>query len=449
MSVSEASSGPASSRRVTAFRCPEPNVRDPRNDDELINQFPLLIPQTEDEELRRVFVGQYSILMGELIRFRELLRKMAAARRQSRRAAKSREFDREALFRGVHDYYAQSYGLKRENLDRDMRMLSDGIVSARDTIAFILKEYFPRRMHRRLEMTTEVASSHDPIELILECAVQGMDIQSRTRRFEARRQLTFAQIEFELQLNGAGRQDLMRDVGWFADVCDDGYFVKKESEQRTVIALLNAEDENRVKKFQIHLSRDPVSRTPSSPNEYVVPLNVRFIPSSAGPIPVYLETRIKEHIPIKLIKKRQRRHETLTDLCGAKFVFFDEGRELMAGVERIRRTIARAPGCVSGEASNIARAGQVDPKNVHSSEEYRARKWDVRLNNRHFELQFMYLPYYLNEQVSHGKDNHPLYKLSQYLDLVFPVLFPSDLYGLDWHSQVLREELWNYQLTRI
>jgi hypothetical protein len=451
MSVADSVSGPISSvPRSEHFACPPPKVKDPREDEQLINQFPLLIPQPEDAKSRRDFQEQYSILMGESIRFRELLAVMSQARRLGKHDKEHGE--RERMLHAIHGYYAPNYGLSSKNVEHDARMLADAIVASRETIRFVLHEYFPLRLRKRLEMTTEVGSALHPVDLILECAGSGKDIHSRLRHYEARRQLTFAQIEFELQLSGAGSDALNSDLGWFVDACDEHYFLKQKSDQLTVIADLDPQDEYRVKRFEVCSSRDESSRLLPTRERFVVPLNVRFIPplhKGDPPIPVYFETRTKKHIPLKLIKKRQRRHESISDSCGAKFIFFDEDRDLVAGVKRIRRTIARAPGCISGEASNIARAGQIDASNAHSSTEYRARKWDVRIRNRHFELQFMYLPFYLNEQVSHGSDNHPLYKLSQYLDLLFPVIFPTELYGLDWANMELRQELWNYQLARI
>jgi hypothetical protein len=109
----------------------------------------------------------------------------------------------------------------------------------------------------------------------------------------------------------------------------------------------------------------------------------------------------------------------------------------------------RAPGSVSGEASNASRAGVLDPSNAYSSQEYRARKFDVRLRNRIFELQFMYLPMWVNEMVAHGRDNHPLYKLFQYQHRLFPDMFPTELYGLDWRDPALRQVLRNLQIAKI
>jgi hypothetical protein len=118
------------------------------------------------------------------------------------------------------------------------------------------------------------------------------------------------------------------------------------------------------------------------------------------------------------------------------------------GIELLRRVLVRVPGSVSGEASNAWRAGVVDPSNAHSSEQYRASKYDVRLRNLICELTFMIMPIWLNELVAHGRDNHRLYKLFQYLETVFPVLFPPELYGIDWRDEDVRRLLWEYQLAK-
>ncbi|MCI0479166.1 hypothetical protein L0Y59_01340 [Candidatus Uhrbacteria bacterium] len=436
------------------MKCPKPHLVDPRDDDELVNQFPNLIVRPEDPAERRRFEDRFSVIKGESIRFRELL--IHLLRHRARLRSGDREDDmaseaalKEAVRDALHAYYADTYRLSTEHAARDAVFFADALNAARETVAFLLEEYFPLRLRKGLELDSRVAGEHDPLALLLLCAEGGSDVLTRIRRFEAQRQLTLAQMEFELRVDHGDPQKLDDDLAWLARLCDRRFFLPDRSEQAVVVADLDPCNANRVKDFRLVSRSDEASRVVPTPERVVLPLDLRYIRVNGSAVPVYFEARVKRHVTLKLISKRRRHHESLTDVTGAKFVFFEEDTDLMAGIDQIRRILVRAPGSVSGEASNARRAGVLDPSNIHSSKQYRAWKFDVRLRNRIFELQFMYLPFFVNEMVAHGRDNHQLYKLGSYLDRVFPVLFPTELYGLDWRDEAFRQELWNFQIAKI
>jgi hypothetical protein len=146
-------------------------------------------------------------------------------------------------------------------------------------------------------------------------------------------------------------------------------------------------------------------------------LDVRLL---KGGTPVFFDSRIKKHQSLKRVRKSEPRHHQLDDLCGVKFVFFNE-RDLLAGVDRIRQTLARYPGCVFGE--------------------YRAMKFNILLFGRYYEVQVMFIEDWINEQASHGSENHKLYKLRKYMDTLFPRMWPQVIYGVDWKDPALRRRL--------
>ena len=435
------------------MKCPPPNFVDPEDDHDLINQFPNLIVRPEDPEEQRRFEDRISVIKGESIRFWELLRYLTRQRSRCKGPWDDEE-SRDAALKiatrdALHEYYADTYRLSADNIERDASFFADSVNAARETMSFLLDEYFPLRLRKGLEMDSRVAGAHDPYALIRQCAGGGSDIIARIRRFEARRQLTLAQIEFELRVDHGDPQKLDDDMAWFAQKCDQVFFLPNRSEQVVIVADLDPANAYRVKEFKVIPRSDPESRVIPTPERVVLPLDVRYFRANGRTFRVYFEARIKQRVTLKLIAKRNRHHESLTDLPGAKFVFFDEETELMAGINQLRRVLVRAPGSVSGEASNTSRAGALDPTNAYSSQEYRARKFDVRLRNRVFELQFMYLPIWVNEMVSHGRDNHQLYRISKYLDRVLPVLLPKKLYGIDWRDPGIRQELWDLQIAKI
>ncbi|MBU2613524.1 hypothetical protein KJ925_03665 [Patescibacteria group bacterium] len=427
---------------------PPPGFLDPNDDSELINQFPNLIDLPDDLERRSYLENRYSVIRGESVRFRSLWRHLHLVRGRAVRAGRAgelAEITRDAL----HTFYRDTYALRPGDVVRDAALFADAGNAARETISFLLNEYFPLHLRKGLEMDSRVAGTHDLFALLDLCATRGSNDIARRRRFEARRQLTLAQIEFEMRVDHGDPQQLDDDIEWLVQTLDRRFFMPERSEQVVIVAELDPENAYRTKSFEVIPSAKAVSRVTPTPTRFVLPLEIRFFEVDGREIPVYFEARAKQRAALKLIAKRNRHHEILTDLRGAMAVFFDEEHDLMAGIDKFRRVLVRAPGSVSGEASNASRAGVLDPTNMHSSGEYRARKFDVRIRNRGFELQFKYLPFFVNEMVSHGRDNHQLYRVSKYLDLVFPVLFPTKRYGLDWRDSTLRQQLRDLQIAKI
>lgn len=433
--------------------CPPPNVIDPDQDELLIGQFPTLIALPLDPKKRQRLLD-YSILFGEQIRYGELMHDVLRAESNAARTcfgspAEKMEVRREAGRRAFHRSFADTYDLSETNYARDMALFVDSMRAARQMIRQLLEVYFHKTQQFSLGMCSEVDAACDPVDLLRLCRTRGRDSISRIRQFEAQRQLTLAQAEFELRLNHCAPERLDKDRLRFVHLLEERYFEPKQSDQVTVLAELNPENGYRVQSFRVISRNDPEAQTAPTRTRAVIHLDVRMIKVGGREIRVYFDSRSKENIPIKLILKRERYHETLTDLNGVKLVFFDLTNDLMDGVRHMRQRIVRVPGSVSGEASNAMRAGVVDPSNRYSSEEYRATKYNVRIFNRIVEFQFMYLPDWINELLARERENHSLYKLLGYLDRVFPVLFPTEWFHLDWRDPKLRQALWDLQIAKL
>ena len=435
-------------------KCPPANFLDPRDDKDLIGKFPSLVLGPPSPREYRRFLANTSIFLGEHIRYRELMRHLERAQRNAvsspTLSSECRaDVEREIGWRALHEYFAEAYGLTSETYERDMTWFVESIRAARRTIDYLLDTFFPMRLQMCLEMISEVEATSDPVQLLQLCRTRGSDSISRIQRFEARRQLTLALMEFEMRLSGRGAEQLDADRIRLVRMLEQRYFESQRSEQVAVIAELDPDNNYRVKSFRVVSRNDNEARIAPTPTRVVIPLDVRIIRCRGRDIRVYFDSRSKQHIPIKLILKRRRYHEVITDMNGYSFVFFDEEHDLADGVRYLREQIVRVPGMVSSEASNAKRAGVVDPGNPFSSSEYRATKYDVRFFGWSVEMRFMYFTYWANELFSNGPGNHLLYKLYGNLDRVFPVLFPTELFPLDWRDPELRQTLWDFQRSRL
>jgi hypothetical protein len=412
-------------------------------DDDFLQHFPNVAAEPD---------ANHSITIGERVRFQELLKALARARSVARRDHQGPvelldRAERLAGGKALHAYYSKTYRLNAADFERDSAQAVASVKDAQLCIERVNEQYFTEPHRLRLAMTSDVESEQDPVELIRLCGMRGDDILSRRTRFEARRQLTLAQLCFEMRRNGDSPDELDRDMAEFDGELKRSYFHRGKSESVHIVAELDPESEYRVKRVETFRSPPPEQVGHSTASRIILHPDVRFLRLRRGDIPVYYETRVKRDATLKLFRKSQRITQTLTDLLGAKFVFFKE-QDLLDGVDHMRHTIARVPGTVFGEKSNISEAGVLDHENESSASEFRAWKYILLLFGRWFELQFMLLKDWINERCSRGRENHVLYKLGSSLSKLFPKLFPSPFY-LDWNDPELHAQLRRLQLAKI
>lgn len=429
-------------------------LRKANTEDVFLNQFPNLVPRIEQGysvfSLGTEKHDQRSILIGERVRFANLLKELATARTTARLTSSDEAYIREAALRAMHSYYRNAYGLKKENFAQDLEWFVSSIKYARRLLEDLLKNFFPKPYQKQLEMTSDVESENDPLRLLRLCCGVGSDVLSERKRFEARRLLTLAQLLFESRLFGNSSDDLDRDMSRFDDDLKKHFFLPRKSASFKIVAMLSPQDAYRVRPNGLVVtplgSRD--THLHSTAERRVLTTDMRFIYTNGQEIPVYYETRVKYDAVWKLLRKSQRHTSTLGDLCGVQFVFRTE-QELLAGVDHFRRATVREPGCYFGDVSNMARAGVADENNLHSAAEYRARKYFGYKFGRIFEIQIKLLRDWMNELFSRGDENHNLYRLRTYQDDLFPRLFPTSLYHLDWQDRHLRKTLVDLQLAKI
>ncbi|MFZ2804610.1 MAG: hypothetical protein WA001_05305 [Patescibacteria group bacterium] len=410
--------------------------------EDFYQHYPNLLPEPDDT---------HSITHGERVRFQVFLKAIAVARNAAWRgwdgpAESFAAHESAASWRAVYEFYRKTYRLDPAEYETHCAWFAASVKDAHACIRRTIQECFTEPHRLRLLMTSDVESEQDPFELLRLCCMPGADILSRRTRFEARRQLTLAQLYFEMRLHGDAPDDLDRDMAEFDHELKRHFFVPGKSDSFRIVAELNPEDLFRVKSHDVSRNEN-VPDGHSTEERLVLYPDVRFFRVARGHIPVYYEMRVKADAPLKLLRKNQRDTRSLTDLLGAKFVFFCE-QDLLDGVDLMRRKLVCVPGTVFGEASNISHAGVLDSANTSSASEFRAWKYNVSLFGRFFELQFMLAPDWINERCSRGRENHALYKLDTNCTKLFPKLFPAPFY-LDWDDAELREQLHRLQLARI
>jgi hypothetical protein len=160
-------------------------------------------------------------------------------------------------------------------------------------------------------------------------------------------------------------------------------------------------------------------------------------------VEVFFFNRSKKNIAVKQVSKLIRFLELTGIGDGIAMKFVVDKDRLNHVVRHVRQVLARCPGQVCDQGSSIGyRLGQerLDPRNRHSSKYYEAMKFNLRLWDRIYEMQFVPVVTWINEQCSHTEVNHGIYKVTKLIDLVYPMLFPEPLVLVPWHQTTLRRQ---------
>ncbi len=413
------------------------------DDRKFLNTHPQLIPLPTDIKQRRALLDQHSVLRGEAVRNRLLLDALAG-------------LEGEQALHALHVYYRRAYDLSEANYDRDRQYMLAAMQTAHDAHAKLLGAFLTKRELVHLQMISDVATANNPVDLLrisTRAARQVIrnphDAISSRIAFEGARLLRMTQLEFEASLYGLSREGLTGSMRSFTSALEDMFFEPKHSERYMVEVDLDPKNAFRVSgKPRVRGRNDPIGSRNNGYERISFPFDVRFVLVRGRSIPVFYDSRVKEALSLKLLRKEERDPRSLHDLCGAKFVFFTQ-QDLEAAVSALRNAVVRYPGCVFGEASSLERSGVLDAENTSSADEFRAWKFNILFGGRYFELQFMLVGDWVNEWASHGKENHDLYKLRAYLEHLFPRLWPQEIYDIDWTDPGLGQRLHESMLHRI
>lgn len=426
-----------------------------------LNMHPAMWPLPAEREALKALLHRHSVLKGEVVRASFLLshikRAEVRALHEEKNAVDRDDRVHRAKRLAFYDYFRDAYGLEagREAWYGDL--LRDAFIDANEAVTALQKDYLPTQVGRNLVMISDVSTEQDPVrmfELIVHArrklARNPSDVISQRIAFEASRQSRLAQLQFEGCLYGMSSESLKADMKKFVSTLEDKFFAPEKSERVFLEADLDRRNKYRVSGTPHRRQPHEVSRPPQPGfTRYQTHLDARvFLGKGGREIPIYFDNRTKVRLFWKLLSKSERDPRTLGDGCAAYFVFFNE-EDLLEGVECIRRGAARYLGCVFGEASSISRAGVLDPGNAHSSNEYRAMKFNILLFGKVYELQLMLISDYINMTASHGPENHDLYKLRIYTRDLFPRVWPQSIYGLDWKDPVLARRLRHMVYSRI
>jgi hypothetical protein len=407
------------------------------------------------------YIRHNSVLVGELKRFRGMrnaLKEAKAAVPQDMPKAEYAEAVSEAQDKALYDLYNEKYSLDNIGFEEARALMHTAISNIHTHLNKILQEFFTINRRNQLEFDDKVLTARSMPQLIeLMSGKHGTGIISRRIPFEARIVAVLAQLEFESLIGTHNPDTLYRIRTDLINHLEKDVFEESESASVVVVAKLDPDNHYRVKQHEDgtydidwFYEDDPKANQHTSETVYIECLNVRIMKKNGHAILIHSKTRPKDRIFAKQLRKNQRKPEQVTDLSGLTMVLLNNNlidEEFLAN--RLRATVVNCPGLVSAQQSNAKRAGAIDEGNPFSSDTRRGEKYEFFWGGIWHELQILALPDFINSRIAHAQDGHPFYKLVTYLDTLFPWIWPTQMYGMDWFDPKIRDMLWRYKCSTL
>lgn len=441
-------------------------------EERLGKKFPGLL-SADPRKLVRMARDPHSLLHGELIRWRMLLKVLDEESDRARRMQYSDEKRMENLRWRLHDYFVGSLSRAegRETLpmyygspsdfQKNARIWKESCVDVEKMYEYLLG-YLPRYLEiggkkrdlaQRLRLPQEVREEHDPILLIERSRRRSASVSAWVRHC-AQAKLVLAQTFFEYRRYGYAREQLEERATEMKRMIEHQLFKSGSKEKVRIVAKLDAEKAYACSGITYLSATRNVSD--ASDTHYAVEANrytVRL--PSEEEIPVVFSIRPKRFPVLKSIVKDIRFPQLayIGDGIAMAFVVDDES-SVDKIVDEVRRVIVPCPGSVCDQDSNLGwrRGRALDVSNGNSSERFRAMKYNALVADQIVEVQFVSTKDFIDAKCRRDDAHHGCYKARQYCLHVFPVLFPEPLVGVPWPAEFVsraaatrpyqNEEIW-------
>lgn len=136
------------------------------------------------------------------------------------------------------------------------------------------------------------------------------------------------------------------------------------------------------------------------------------------------------------------------DRRGISFIVRNEEQAYSMGM-RLRQIIESEGGHIYTFTHNFNTNAPVDHTNVCSSQGFRTLKIEFRLWNSDFEIQILTVQGHLTREFATDDVNHEMYRLNQSLRYYLPLIYPFEVYGIDWEDAGVVQRLRSLVTSRL
>lgn len=312
--------------------------------------------------------------------------------------------------------------------------LKDAQIFIRDIVAKL-----PIRFRGILNSEYDIAEEEDFISLLEKYRRLCDELKTedsaliRKREFTIRRLIVFAIILFDLkiharrlQLSGSSRQII-------TSYLERRFFDSDVSIDKTIVAFHNPDDGFRVECW--YFEEDLPENLKIKPGWVKTRYEITFRRFTRKGIQylVYFSYRDKDpysHL-LKMLRKdiRDPRSSAL-DWRGFKLVFLND-EDINAGLDKLGEEVFYFPGVTwKLQDGRFFR----ETTNRFSAKRHRAKKFVTSIRGEPVEVIIETIVNHLNGIVSKAPENHELYRRRQLVKSALPLVFPYDIYRIDWEE---------------
>lgn len=325
------------------------------------------------------------------------------------------------------------YGI--EGSDGEIITHITGYAQVADDVIDYLKKGIFSDYSSNIELTNEIESINNPVELLL---IIFNDRYHRKTRFDAKRKLILMSLvgsidqrerETDIEIKFSNFLDFLNDYVWSPDL--------KIGEYKTAL-LLSTHDRNTFACTNLKLIENKeVHNIEVKPYQKLTMMKRRSFNAGGKKIPVYVTVRRKfpEAKVLKLLRKGMKNPAVAVDDELGLMAVFDSKRDVKTFQRHLTESAARAGTFMTlEEISNTLDGGIYDAQNTGSSPYVRMFKFFAKMGGMRVEFIIhtneSYLNYLYQRDISHGE-----YEIRRLIDSgVAELLFPKDIYGIDMVS---------------
>jgi hypothetical protein len=300
----------------------------------------------------------------------------------------------------------------------------------------------------QIELDSSIATTMNPNRMLMiaENAMNGKspDLQ---RWFEALcrfdQSVAIAKIEI-----ADSQEELDRDMNRLLDFLNDNFF-EEEYEKVGIFCYHDPEKGFAVRMEDVgighHLSRPGLMRRKS---------NLTCRQTRKAEL-AYIRHRTKDPFDTWLKMQRQIHNAKLEDpygvddRCGLKLIVSSDKDLYIVALRLMMLLIDDGGEEIEPLVCNYGLEKSADVDNKQSSSTYKLAKASVKWRGRVYELQFLTFHDYFTSKRSLLESNHDLYRMRQALDFFLPLLWPKDVYDIDWKNPRVRSRLYKWKRSQL
>jgi len=169
----------------------------------------------------------------------------------------------------------------------------------------------------------------------------------------------------------------------------------------------------------------------------------------------FFRHRIKDAFDAWLKSQRQvhdpeKKHPyTVYDRCGLTFIVPTMMELHDVALQIVELLLDHGGTEIEPLDTNFVAEQSIDATNRQSSPAYKAAKTLIQFRGRVYEFQFLTFHDYFTSKRSLNDSNHDLYRLRQTLKYFLPLLWPKEIYAVDWGNPHIISSLRKWKINQL